>query len=518
MDAQLVQPLQWTDLAILAPEITLVIAAVILSLTDLLLPRRVNREWIGFMSLAGVLVSLGFVVWRLIDRYQLISTGGEAETVQLLNMSYRVDDFSLLVKVLLLVGTAFVILMSISSMKDEEIPHRGEYYYLLLPAALGAMMMASSGDLITLYVGLELLSITSYIMVAMKKHDSRSTEGAFKYLVLGSVASAFILYGMSFLYGMSGSTQLIEIAKSLSASYDQYQTLIYVSFLLLIVGLGFKVAAAPFHAWSPDVYQGAPTPVTALLSVVAKGASLALLFRLFYNLFMIIDRTQSLNKHFSIILLSVAALSMVVGTTMALRQMNVKRLLALSGIANAGYLLVPIGLDALNLNVMVPFSVFSSFWFYLAAYLVTTMGAFAVLLPISRAVGHDEMSGFAGLYYRKPWLAVAMTVFVLSLAGIPITAGFFGKLYIIIGAAASKAVWIAIVMMITSVISFYFYFGFIRQMYMRQDQEAVIKVPLSQSIVIVLCAILVIGLGLFPNYIMEWLNVIFSIQLDLLMF
>ncbi|MGZ9586304.1 NADH-quinone oxidoreductase subunit N [Paenibacillus marinisediminis] len=515
MSEQLVSPLQWSDLAILAPELTLVIAAVILSLIDLILPRRVNREWIGIMSLAGVVVSLGFVIWTLIDRYSQTLGGAEVEAIMLLNGSYRVDDFALLIKVIFLVGTAFVILMSIGSMREDEIPHRGEYYYLLLPAVLGAMMMASAAELITMYVGLELLSITSYILVGMKKKDRLSTEGAFKYAVLGSVASAFILYGMSFLYGMSGSTFMPDIAVALKSSVDIYEPLIYVSLLLMIVGIGFKIAAAPFHAWSPDVYQGAPTPVTAFLAVVAKGASLVILLRMIYNIFFGMGNDFVIYHDILTILLAIAALSMVVGTTMALRQTNVKRLLALSGIANAGYLLVPIAMNLLSTESVYT-SIFTSFWFYLAAYLVSTMGAFAVLLPVSRAAGHDELNGFAGLYYRKPWLAIAMTVFVLSLAGIPITAGFFGKLYIIVGAAATRAYWIAIVMMITSVISFYFYFGFIRQMYMRQNNHDTVRVPVAQGIVIGVCVVLVIVLGVFPNVITEWLNTLFSIPSDLL--
>lgn len=515
MDTQLAPPLHWSDLALLAPELTLVIAAVVLSIIDLLLPRKVNREWIGVLSLAGVLTSLGFVIWKLIDRYSQAAGGTPAEVIQLLNGSYRVDDFALLIKVLFLIGTAIVILMSIGSMRDEELPHRGEYYYLLLPAALGAMIMVSSADLITLYVGLELLSITSYILVGMKKYDSRSTEGAFKYLVLGSVASAFILYGMSFLYGMSGSTNLAAIAYSLSTSVDVYQPLIYVSTLLMLVGFGFKIAAAPFHAWSPDVYQGAPTPVSAFLAVVAKGASLIVVFRLMFSVFFGLGQEEVIYHDLSTILLSIAVLSMVVGTTMALRQANTKRLLALSGVANAGYLLVPISLIVVS-NQGIYTSVFTSFWFYLAAYLVTTMGAFAVLLPVSRAAGHEEMSAFSGLYHRKPWLAITMTVFVLSLAGIPITAGFFGKLYIILGTVATRAYWVAIVMMVTSVISFYFYFGFIRQMYMRPATDQPVKVPFAQAVVIVLCAVLVIGLGLFPNQILAWLNTVFTISPDLM--
>lgn len=510
MDAPTVQLLQVGDLALLAPELTLVIAAILITLIDLVLPRRVNRDLIGGLSLLGVLVSLGFVLWKLYERMQQSS-----DAVQLLNHSYRVDEFALLLKIVFLVGTAFILLMSIGNVRDEEIPHRGEYYYLLLPAALGGMIMASSGDLITLYVGLELLSITSYILVAMKKSDRKSTEGAFKYAVLGSVASAFILYGMSFLYGITGSTQLGAMAQGLTGNSASFEAIIYVSFILMLMGFGFKIAAAPFHAWSPDIYQGAPTPVTAFLAVVSKGAGLAILFRVFYSLFLGLGGPEMvIYRDFSIMLLVVAALSMVIGTTMALRQANVKRLLALSGIANAGFLLVPIALNPLGNHLHT--SNFSEFMYYLVAYLFMTTGAFAVHMVMERSTGHDEMSGYAGLYYRSPWLAVAMTVFVLSLAGIPITAGFFGKLYIILGAVASQAVWIAILMMVSGVVSFYFYFGFIRQMYMRAGSEVQVRVSLTQSFVIAICALAVISLGVFPNMVMSAIQRVFSLGADLL--
>lgn len=514
MEATTVKLLQLGDLALLAPELTLVIAAIVISLIDLALPRRVNRDIIGGLSLLGVLISLGFVIWKLYQRAFLNEEA--ARSMQLLNQSYRVDDFALLLKMVFLTGTALILLMSIGNIRDKEIPHRGEYYYLLLPAALGAMIMASSGDLITLYVGLELLSITSYILVGLKKNDRKSSEGAFKYAVLGSVASAFILYGMSFVYGMTGSTQLGAIARGLADQVHSFEPLIYVSFLLMLVGFGFKVAAAPFHAWSPDVYAGAPTPVAAFLAVVSKGASLAILFRIFYSLYfgLGVNRDMLIYHDFATILLVLAAVSMVIGTTMALKQSNVKRLLALSGIANAGYLLVPIGLDMLDGSWHS--SNFSEFLFYLLAYLFTTIGAFAVHTVMERAAGHDEMKGYAGLYYRSPWLAVAMTVLVLSLAGIPVTAGFMGKLYIIFGAAASHAVWLSVLMMVTGVISFYFYFGFIRQMYMRAGNEDEVRISITQRAVIALCVLIVLLLGVFPGFVVKVIQHVFSIGVDLL--
>ncbi|UHA75676.1 NADH-quinone oxidoreductase subunit N [Paenibacillus sp. 481] len=514
MDANQVQLLQWGDLAALAPELTLVIAAIVISLIDLFLPRRVNRNVIGWLSLGSVLASLGFVLWQIVQRAKLPLEASQA--VQLLNHSYRIDDFALLIKIVLLVGTGFVLLLSLGSLRDdeEEIPHRGEYYYFLLPAAVGGMIMASSGDLITLYVGLELLSITSYILVGMKKNDRKATEGAFKYVVLGSVASAFVLYGMSFVYGMTGTTNLGGIAAGLRDYGASFEALVYVSFILMFVGFGFKIAAAPFHAWAPDVYQGAATPVTAFLAVVSKAAGFAILFRIFYNLYFALGEGFIIFIDLSTLILGVAAASMIIGTTMALRQANAKRLLALSGIANAGYLLVPIGINIIGVNTLHSSS-FSEFYYYLFAYMFTNIGAFAVLMVVERSSGHDEMRGYAGLYHRSPWLAAAMTVFVLSLAGIPITAGFFGKLFIILGAVSTHAVWIAIVIMVTSVISFYFYFGFIRQMYMRAGTDEQVRIAVPHGIVIGVCVLAVIALGAFPNLFLTIVNTAFSIPVDL---
>ncbi|TVX89484.1 NADH-quinone oxidoreductase subunit N [Paenibacillus agilis] len=551
MDSQLFQPLQGSELLLMTPELTLVIAVIVMSIVDLLLPRRVNRSWIGGMSLTAVLLSLGSVIWTLVDRYQDASAGHKVGVIELLGGSYRIDNFGLLIKVVLLIGTALVIGMSIDHVRESEIQHRGEYYYLLLPAVLGGLILASSSDLITLFVGLELLSISSYLLVAIRKRDRRSTEGAFKYIVLGSTASAFILYGMSFLYGMTGTTHLGQIAETLAQNAGQFLPLLYLSLLLLFVGFGFKIAAAPFHAWSPDVYEGAPTPIAAFLSVVSKGAVLALLFRLVFHILFgfnyIIgfgDRSTAgavINEDLSLILLSIAALSMIVGTTMALRQVKVKRLLALSGVANAGYLLVPLGLNIFQPTAWYSSS-FSAFWYYLIAYAFTTVGAFAILAIVSKGAGHEELKCFAGLYYKSPWLAAAMTIFVLSLAGIPITAGFFGKLYILLGAVATHALWLAIVMIVTSVISFYVYFGFIRQMFMRDSGNALysqadqihrteqeqaskgqiessgfnrIRVSVASGAVVALSAAAVLLLAIFPNELMTWVNTLLSLANDI---
>ncbi|MGO4269988.1 NADH-quinone oxidoreductase subunit N [Paenibacillus sp. TAF58] len=492
------------DLVHLLPELSLVATAIILSLLDLVLPNRLSRSIIGWLTLVGIAISAIFVVLQL----------NPDGAIGLLNNSYRVDDFSNLLKLFTLVGTGFIVLMSLGFIKEEAIPHVGEYYYFYLPAALGAMIMSSSGDLITLYVGLELLSITSYLLVAMKKKDNKSNEGAFKYLVMGGISSAIILYGMSFLYGMVGSSNLSQIGAALPSLVTAYEPLLYVAFFMLLAGFGFKIAAAPFHSWAPDVYQGAPTPVTAFLAVVSKGAGFAILFRVFYVLFGFSSFENSSFQSDVFLAISVmAAIAMVTGNFIALKQTNMKRLLAYSGIANAGYLLVPIGTYFSGTH----YANFSEFIFYLIAYLFMNIGAFAVLMIIEQAEGHTEAKGFAGLYYRAPITAVAMVLIVLSLAGIPLSGGFFGKLYIILGTMQTQHYWLGSLMIATSVVSFYYYFSIIRQMFMRSDYEpAEIKVAIPLGITVWLCALISVALGVIPHLVLKGIEAIFTLTKDFL--
>ncbi|WP_209973927.1 NADH-quinone oxidoreductase subunit N [Paenibacillus eucommiae] len=489
----------------LLPEITLIGTAILLSLIDLFLPKTVSRSLIGWLSLVGIIATAALVIAQL----------NPAEPIELLNHSYRVDDFGNLIKLILLTGTGLVIFMSLGSIRKDEIPHIGEYYYLLLPATLGGMIVASSGDLMTLYVGLELLSITSYLLVAMNKMSKKSNEGAFKYLVMGGISSALILYGMSFLYGIAGTTNLGQIGSALVSGMDSFQPLIYVSFFLLLAGFGFKIAAAPFHSWAPDVYQGASTPVTAFLAVVSKAAGFAILFRMFYVLFAFSDfGASSQIQHDVFLTLSVlAAAAMVTGNFIALRQTNMKRLLAYSGIANAGYLLVPISTHF----SLIHFSNFSEFTYYLVAYLFMNIGAFAVLMIVEQSTGHQEIRGFSGLYYRAPYTAVAMVLIVLSLAGIPVTGGFFGKVYIILGTMGTQKYWLGALMIGTSVVSFYYYFGVVRQMFMRSSEESAdVRVPLPLGITAWLCAIVGVAMGFFPQVILEYIEKVFSFLGDLM--
>jgi NADH-quinone oxidoreductase subunit N len=513
------QGLQFSDLSYLAPELTLVISAILLSIIDLVLPKRISRSLLGWLTLVSIVISIGFVIRQLGVSFNWSSFSliqGVQVKAQLLHYSYRIDAFGDIVKFILLVATGLIVLMSIGSIKKTEIPETGEYYYFLLPALLGGMIMVSSADMITLFVGLELLSITSYILVGIRKLNGRSNEAAFKYIVQGGIASALILYGMSFLYGISGSTNLTDISSALAQNAGSFTALIYVAFFLLLAGLGFKIAAAPFHSWAPDVYQGAPTPITAFLAVVSKGAALAMLFRMIYLLFISVN-VASGPPIFQDILFSLAvlaAIAMVIGNILALKQRNFKRLLAYSGVANAGYLLVPIASEF----GLVHYSNFSEFSFYLLAYMFMNVGAFAVFSIIENASETEQTRGFAGLYYRAPWTAVAMVIFVLSLAGFPVTGGFFGKLFIIIGTLETTKYWLAAVMIGTSVISYYYYFGLIRQMFMRSDMEANdVKLTIPVAITIWISAGATLLLGFFPHVVLNYIQSVYTIGKDLFM-
>ncbi|NBD26752.1 NADH-quinone oxidoreductase subunit N [Paenibacillus glycinis] len=515
MDAtQQLQSLSWSDAAYLAPEWILIAFMIGLAVLDLFLPRRALTGW---LTLAGLLTSLGFVVWRLTE---LANSAGQTDAagqqvngiIRIMADSYRIDYFSSLLKIVFLVAAALTVLMSLGTVKRSDISDRGEYYYLLLPAVCGAMIMASSGDMITLYIGLELLSITTYVLVGIRKHAVQSTEAAFKYVVTGGISSALVLFGMSYLYGITGATNLGAIAQGIKEHGIDFPAILYVAFFFLIAGLGIKIAAAPFHYWAADVYQGAPTPITAFLAVVSKGAAFAVIFRIIYNTaFFASSPGKPVTNDVFLVLLILAAAAMLIGSTMALRQFNAKRLMALSGVANAGYMLVPLGLSIKGMHA----SGFGEFVFYLAAYLLMTIGALAVIGVIGKSEGNDDVGSFAGLYHRAPWTAVAMVVFLLSLAGLPVTGGFFGKLFILLGAMQSKDYWIAAVMVASSVISYYFYFGLIRQMFMRSTNDSDVRVPATSGIVIWLCAIATVALGIVPGPALDWVNSHFTIVNDL---
>ncbi len=469
------------------PEIIIATAAILLSLLDLFAKDTFKRKNLAYVALAAIILSFVSLV------FQYGQPAGD-----IINGSFVLDGFSKSFKTLLLIGSALILLLAVSDTKERSITDESEYYFLFLTALLGTMFMASSNDLITLFIGLEMLTLSSFVLVAIRKKRLASSEAAMKYVINGGISTAITLFGFSYLYGLTGTTNVIEMRTILSqgVSGDQ-QLLLSIAFILSFVGLSFKLATAPFHMWAPDVYEGAATPVTAFLGTISKIAGFIIVMRIFILVFTGIpvkEGTESLFMSLQMFIIVLASVTMIVGNTVALKQRNVKRLFAYSGIAHAGYLLVPF----LSIS---PFTL-DSMWFYMAAYLLMNIGAFAIIHAFIRNDGHEDISMFAGLYKRSPGIAFAMTIFILSLAGIPGTAGFIGKLNIFVGAFTSQPVHYVLpaIMMLTTVISYVYYFRILQLMFFRSpEKETKPEIPFNIGFVIVLCVIGTVLLGVFPS-------------------
>lgn len=494
MDLETLLSFEW---GIMMPEFIILGVATVITLLDLFMPKGQNRKilgWIGFMGILAAIVSLS----GLLDH----------DVASILYDTFRLDSFAKAFKLILLVGAALVMLLAISYEPKEGLTeYRSEFFYLFLTALLGAMVVTSSGDLITLYVGLELLSLSSYILAGLRKKNMGSNEAAMKYVVNGSISTAITLFGMSYVYGLTGTTNIAGMRDVLLAINDsQHVYLLVISFLMIFVGLSFKIAAAPFHMWAPDVYQGAPTPVTAFLSVISKTAGFVLLVRILLSIFANAatdgPNSTSILLTMEDIIALIACVTMVIGNVVALRQKNMKRLFAYSSIAHAGYLLVAVA--SLSMFML------DSLWFYLTAYLFMNLGAFAIIQLVTEKFESEDSSHFSGLYTRAPVLAVAMAIMILSLAGIPGTAGFIGKLNIITGALVrEQANYVLVsVMIAATVISYLFYFRIMAQMFFRKAKqvEAPIKIPVGTGIVIGVCVAATVLLGIFPNIAFDFLQ------------
>ncbi|MGB7844716.1 MAG: NADH-quinone oxidoreductase subunit N [Candidatus Acidiferrum sp.] len=406
------------------------------------------------------------------------------------------DTFSLFFHWLVGLVTFLVILASDSYLERENL-EGAEFYALILFATAGMGVLASAQELLTAFIGLEMSSISSYILAGYRRNSIKSSESAMKYFLLGSFATAFFLYGIALVYGVIGSTNLEKLADA-----DPRSTLLRLGLTLILVGLGFKVAAAPFQIWTPDVYEGAPTPVTALFSAGPKAATFALLLRIFSTIH---AATEFWFWAFWIL----AVLTMFAGNLGALVQGNVKRMLAYSSIAHAGYTLVAFA--AVTFVRPDPEAVapaYAAVLFYLASYALVSVGAFTVVSEIGgQGERYLTFDDYAGLGTRHPFAAAGLSLFLLSLLGLPITAGFFGKLYIFSAAIKSNLVWLAILMAVNSVIGAYYYFRLIVVMYMREykgtiPEEANQGLSPTAAMVVTVAAIMTLYLGLAPNHIL----------------
>src|SRR5712671_2044824 len=481
------------DLQLIAPEIILAVTACIALVIEVILPYKLSK-WTAHFSLAGIalaLISLGT---------QFVSMGGTFKLNALQNLTavdgffgmIRIDGFALIFKAIFLISAALAILIAMRYLDIEREQH-GEYYALVLFATVGMMFLGSGYDLISLYIALELMAVTFYVLVAFTKRERRSNEAGMKYFLLGAFSSGILIYGMSLLYGVTGSTNLGDIGRNVGAlpAGTAMRPVLLLGMIALAAGLFFKIAAVPFHMWAPDAYEGAPTSVTAFLSTGSKAASFALYARIFFV------ALAPMQIDWAPLLGIVAALTIVVGNWAAITQENSKRLLAYSSISNAGYLLL--GIIANNKYGNIGLII------YLLVYTLMNMGAFGVIISLRRrGIIGDNVDDMTGLAQKAPGMAAMMGIFMLSLGGLPGTGGFIGKWYLLYGLFdRAKAdgknwyVWLAAWAAINIVVSFFYYLRFIRVMYLGDrvaDAEPLTMSPaLRTALVATLVGILFIG-------------------------
>lgn len=474
-------PLGWAIL----PELTLVVFAIAIILLDLFTNRK------------GVLATLS-IIGIVIAAFFSVTLWGTSLTF--FNGMLAVDSFALFFKLLFL-GIAALVILASADYVSKFARFQGEYYALVLLSALGMMLMAATTELISIFVALELTSISLYVLVGFLK-DPKSTEASLKYLLLGAVASAILLYGMALVFGLTGKTQLGEIAQAIQAmslSGIMASPALILGIVLMVAGFGFKIAAVPFHMWVPDVYEGAPTPITAYLSVGSKAAGFAIILRVFYSAF---GLPVWLSLNWALIFAVLAAIGMTLGNVVALPQTNIKRMLGYSSIAQAGYLMV--GLATMGVSSAADVLGRSGVLFFLASYAVANLGAFIAIIAISNKLDSDLIQDYSGMSKRAPLLALALTLCLISLIGMPPAAGFMAKFYIFSGGVRHGLLWLVIIAVINSVISAYYYLRVVKLMWFGEP-ASIEKVPSSGAlrVALFLSCLGVLLLGIIPGYMMN---------------
>ena len=467
------------DLKSIAPMMSISVAAIFILLLDVFC-RKTFKDRLGVISFL-VVIATGVVVYTQIG-----------QNVYSFSNMFVVDNYSVFFNLVFLLSTALVILMSENYIKQEGVNY-GEYYTLILFATVGMMLMVGGADLLTIFLGLEIMSISLYVLAGFTRDKVRSNEASLKYFLLGAFVTGFLLYGIALLYGATGTTNLKEIAAFIAENSGLSNPMIVAGSSLLIIGFGFKVACVPFHKWSPDVYEGSPTPVTAFMSIGPKAAGFAVFLRVFHV------ALPGLQPKWSIVLWVLAVLTMTVGNLVAISQTNIKRMLAYSSIAHAGYALVAIIVGG-------EFGI-ASLLFYMLAYTFMNLGAFAIIIVLGRKGEENaNIEDFSGLGYKHPLLAVAMCIFMFSLAGIPPLVGFIGKFYIFSAAIKSGFIILAIIGMINSVISVYYYLRITVVIYMKKPIREFTPLSLSpliiSAIIIAICG--TIYFGIFPSKIIAF--------------
>ena len=471
--------LQNVNMWAIMPSVILVCFAMGLLLINVFLPRGATRPamWISLIGLAAT-------------AFSVLSCWGNPQYG--FSDAVALDNFATFFNVTFLIAAAMTILMSDDYLRREGYPI-GEYYPLILFTTAGAMWMASGTDMMTIFLGLEVMSISLYVLAGFFRGQVRSNEAGLKYFLLGAFSTGFLLYGIALIYGVTGSTRLSEIGVYLNGHPSLLgNPLTLAGIMLLSIGFLFKIAVAPFHMWTPDVYEGAPTPITAFMSAGPKAAAFAAFLRIMEYCFF------SLKPEWTAVLWGLAVLTMVIGNVIAISQTNIKRMLAYSSIAHAGYALV--GMVAANEIG------YSGVLFYMLAYTFMNIGAFAILILAGKK-GEDNLTlqGFSGFGYKRPLLGVAFTICLFSLMGIPPTAGFAGKFYIFAGAVKAGYIWLAVIGVLNSAVSLYYYLRVMVYMYFRDAEEDYAWVSVSASVVvsIVVALIGIFYLGIVPGAVMD---------------
>ena len=484
------------QLRLLAPELVLIVSAfLLLGLATLKDPAR--GVWAPWLAVLACVMTLGSVLAYPLQHG--LEPLRREMTLFGFNGMFILDAFSVFFKIVFLVAAILTILVS-SRYLDVERANTGEYYALVLFAVAGMMFLASAGDFVTIFVSLETMALSFYVLVGHLKTNRKSNEAALKYFLLGSFASGILLYGISLVYATTGAVNLglIGAARSIDALQPGQAPIFMLGVILVTVGLGFKIAAVPFHMWAPDAYEGAPTPVTAFLSTGSKAAAFVVLVRVFTVAF------SRLGDRWALLLAILAVASMTWGNIAAILQDNVKRMLAYSSISHAGYALMGVVVAGLNRSVETREYGLRAVMLYLLIYTFVNLGAFSLVTMLRRdqAVG-DRVADFAGLARRAPWYAFAMLIFMLSLAGIPTTAGFIGKWQLFAAAVRADYAWLAVVAVINSAISLYFYARIVVMMYMKDATDDVgIPQSLGQRLAIAACIAFTIGFGIYPQPIL----------------
>lgn len=474
LDAQTTRTLIW-----LSPEIVLSVFGMLILIVDLI-GRARTREvlpWLAILGFAGAFAATMYI-W-----------GAQAS---LFNGMYAVDTFSLFFKVIATVAGAVITLISIDYLRGRTTRY-GEFFSLFTFSILAMTMMASAASLLMIYLSVEFLSYTSYLLTGFLREDKKSNEAAIKYFLYGAITSAVMLYGLSLLYGVSGSLNLTDISAVFASTFDtSIRAVALVAMALVLAGLGFKISLVPFHQWAPDAYEGAPTPVTAFLSVGPKAVGFAILLRV------VLTALPVYHDNWIPLLAVISVLTMTLGNLVALRQTNVKRLLAYSSIAQAGYMLI--GLVGIDLSGNSPFLGLNGVLIYLFAYLFTNLGAFTCVIAIENATGAVNIEDYAGLVRRAPLVAALFVIFFLSLAGIPPTAGFIGKFFVFGAALRAGFLSLAAIGVINSIISVFYYFGVVRAAFFQEAKDpSPIRIAPLVTLGLTVSALAVLLIAIFPQ-------------------